>query len=64
LKINARQKTNRKTEERVTHWFDVFSGGRTRWHVFYHFVGAVPGSTELFAMLKRLLLEMSVVSVS
>ena len=42
----------------------VFSGGRPGWHVFYHFVGAVPGSTELFTMLKRLLLEMAVVSVS
>ncbi|KAK2172234.1 hypothetical protein NP493_979g00007 [Ridgeia piscesae] len=41
---------------------NIPGGGRTRWHVFYHFVGAVPGSTELFAMLKRLLLEMSVVS--
>ena len=42
----------------------VFSGGGTDWHVFYHFVGAVPGSTDLFSMLKRLLLEMEVVSVS
>ena len=42
----------------------LFSGGRPGWHVFYHFVGAVPGSTELFTMLKRLLLETSVVSVS
>ncbi|CAH1783140.1 unnamed protein product, partial [Owenia fusiformis] len=30
------------------------------WHVFYHFVGAVPGSTELEKLLKRLLKEMGV----
>ena len=33
------------------------------WLVFYHFVGAVPGSTELEALLKRLLVEMKVVDV-
>ena len=32
--------------------------------MFYHFVGAVPASTELEAMLKRLLKEMEVVDVS
>ncbi|KAI0230069.1 hypothetical protein LSAT2_019536 [Lamellibrachia satsuma] len=41
-------------------WY--FDGGWTDWRVFYHFVGAVPGSTDLFSMLKRLLLEMEVVS--
>ncbi|KAK6179484.1 hypothetical protein SNE40_011834 [Patella caerulea] len=34
------------------------------WHVFYHFVGAVPGSTVLEPMLKRLLREMEVVKDS
>ncbi|ESO94433.1 hypothetical protein LOTGIDRAFT_232289 [Lottia gigantea] len=34
------------------------------WHVFYHFVGAVPGSTSLEPMLKRLLREMEVVKDS
>ena len=40
------------------------SGGDKGWHVFYHFVGAVPGSTELDMMLKRLLMEINVISVS
>ncbi|XP_064604560.1 TPR repeat-containing protein DDB_G0287407-like isoform X2 [Liolophura sinensis] len=38
------------------------AGGQ--WHVFYHFVGAVPGSTTLEPMLKRLLSEMEVTSES
>ena len=29
-----------------------------KWRVFYHFVGAVPGSSSLEQMLKRLLREM------
>ena len=40
------------------------SGGDKGWHVFYHFVGAVPGSTELEIMLRRLLREMDAVNVS
>ncbi|CAH1785090.1 unnamed protein product [Owenia fusiformis] len=39
-------------------------GGSKGWHVFYHFVGAVPGSTELEKLLKRLLKEMGVVDAS
>ncbi|CAH1785089.1 unnamed protein product [Owenia fusiformis] len=39
-------------------------GGDKGWHVFYHFVGAVPGSTELEKLLKRLLKEMGVVDAS
>ena len=38
-------------------------GGDKGWHVFYHFVGAVPGSTELEQMLRRLLKEIGVISV-
>ncbi len=38
-------------------------GGGQPWHVFYHFVGAVPGSTELERMLKRLLKELKVCDV-
>ena len=38
-------------------------GGGKPWHVFYHFVGAVPGSTELERMLKRLLRELKVCDV-
>jgi len=34
------------------------------WHVFFHFVGAVPGSTSLEPMLKRLLREMDFINVS
>jgi len=32
--------------------------------VFYHFVGAVPGSTELLGLLCRLLYEMKALPVS
>ena len=39
------------------------SGGQKGWHVFYHFVGAVPGSTELLGLLCRLLYEMKAVKV-
>ncbi|XP_033737542.1 LOW QUALITY PROTEIN: nephrocystin-3-like [Pecten maximus] len=35
-----------------------------KWHVFFHFVGAAPGSTCLEAMLKRLLREMEVINDS
>ena len=41
-----------------------YSGGQKGWHVFYHFVGAVPGSTELLGLLCRLLYEMKSVPVS
>ncbi|XP_033113072.1 telomerase protein component 1-like [Anneissia japonica] len=34
------------------------------WHVFYHFVGAIPGSPDLEACLKRLLKEMNVINES
>ena len=62
--------TNRLTCQNIQSYLHVvvccavYSVGRTDWRVFYHFVGAVPGSTDLFSMLKRLLLEMEVVSVS
>ncbi len=39
-------------------------GGSTGWHVFYHFVGAVPGSTDMEVCLKRLLKELNQVNVS
>lgn len=39
-------------------------GAGNNWHVFYHFVGAVPGSTELLLMLQRLLKELNMVNVS
>ena len=39
------------------------SDGGKSWHVFYHFVGAVPGSTYLEPMLKRLLRETQVAKV-
>jgi len=44
--------------------FFVTSGGpKGSWHVFYHFVGAVPGSTELLGLLCRLLYEMKALPV-
>ncbi|XP_070562961.1 TPR repeat-containing protein DDB_G0287407-like isoform X2 [Ptychodera flava] len=36
--------------------------GDTGWYVFYHFVGAVPGSTDLERALKRLLKEIGIVN--
>ena len=39
------------------------SGDQRPWHVFYHFVGAVPGSTELLGLLCRLLYEMKALPV-
>ncbi|XP_072172518.1 telomerase protein component 1-like [Diadema setosum] len=39
-------------------------GGEKGWHVFYHFVGAVPGSTDLEMCLKRLLKELNLVNES
>ncbi len=41
----------------------VFSGDGRRWNVFYHFVGAVPGSTSLQTALQRLLREMNLATV-
>ncbi|XP_019645560.1 PREDICTED: TPR repeat-containing protein DDB_G0287407-like isoform X1 [Branchiostoma belcheri] len=38
--------------------------GDKGWHVFFHFVGATPGSTDLELMLKRLLKELGVVNDS
>ncbi|XP_064629063.1 TPR repeat-containing protein DDB_G0287407-like isoform X2 [Lineus longissimus] len=37
-------------------------GGKTGWHVFYHFVGAVPGSTDLEMLLKRMMKEIDVLN--
>ncbi|XP_072023611.1 telomerase protein component 1-like [Amphiura filiformis] len=37
-------------------------GGSQGWHVFYHFVGAVPGSTDLEQCIKRLLKELNAVN--
>ncbi|XP_071951905.1 telomerase protein component 1-like isoform X2 [Antedon mediterranea] len=34
------------------------------WHVFYHFVGAIPGSPDLEACLKRLLKELNIINES
>ncbi|XP_022080358.1 telomerase protein component 1-like isoform X2 [Acanthaster planci] len=41
---------------------EIPGGGEHGWHVFYHFVGAVPGSPNLEATLKRLLKELGVVN--
>ncbi|XP_036368972.1 nephrocystin-3 [Octopus sinensis] len=43
---------------------DLKSASGKSWHVFYHFVGAVPGSTTVEVMLKRLLREMDRINVS
>ena len=48
----------------MNRYLDNFRGGTKGWHVFYHFVGAVPGSTELEPMLKRLLREIGIATVS
>ena len=47
-------------------WYSlsICRGGDSGWHVFYHFVGAVPGSTDLEKCLKRLLTEINAVNVS
>ena len=42
--------------------FVIDSGGTKGWHVFYHFVGAVPGSTELDKLLRRFLTDMQTLS--
>ena len=44
--------------------FSFFRGGKQGWHIFYHFVGAVPGSTDLEQCIKRLLKELNAVTVS
>ncbi|PIK34982.1 putative telomerase protein component 1 [Apostichopus japonicus] len=36
------------------------SGGSEGWHIFYHFVGAIPGSTDPEKMLRRLLRELKI----
>ncbi|XP_019618300.1 PREDICTED: telomerase protein component 1-like [Branchiostoma belcheri] len=41
---------------------EIPGGGDTGWHVFYHFVGAIPGSTDLENILKRLLRELDIVN--
>ncbi|XP_071945133.1 TPR repeat-containing protein DDB_G0287407-like [Antedon mediterranea] len=38
----------------------IQGGGDAGWHVFYHFVGAIPGSTDQEMMLKRLLKELKI----
>lgn len=43
---------------------DLKSACGRKWHVYYHFVGAVPGSTTVEVMLKRLLREMDVANDS
>ncbi|XP_072024365.1 LOW QUALITY PROTEIN: TPR repeat-containing protein DDB_G0287407-like [Amphiura filiformis] len=43
---------------------EIPGGGDKGWHVFYHFVGAVPGSPNLEATLKRLLKELGIVKES
>ena len=40
------------------------AGDSNNWHIFYHFVGAVPQSTQLETMLKRLFRELDVELVS
>ncbi|XP_038079413.1 telomerase protein component 1-like isoform X2 [Patiria miniata] len=37
---------------------EIPGGGDKGWHIFYHFVGAIPGSTDIEKMLKRLLREL------
>ena len=39
-------------------------GDGKQWNVFYHFVGALPGSTSLQTTLQRLLKEINLVTVS
>lgn len=52
------------------HLFWQISGGTIKrsdgrsWHLFFHFVGALPGSTTLETMLKRLLREMDYINDS
>ncbi|XP_071785038.1 telomerase protein component 1-like isoform X1 [Asterias amurensis] len=41
---------------------EIPGGGDQGWHVFYHFVGAVPGSPNLESTLKRLLKELGIVN--
>ncbi len=44
--------------------FITFSSHPDGWHMFYHFVGAVPRSTEVDLVLKRLIRELNIVPVS
>ncbi|XP_033125459.1 telomerase protein component 1-like isoform X1 [Anneissia japonica] len=39
---------------------EIPGGGDIGWHVFYHFVGAIPGSTDQEMILKRLLKELKI----
>ncbi|XP_070563916.1 TPR repeat-containing protein DDB_G0287407-like [Ptychodera flava] len=41
---------------------EIPGGGDKGWYVFYHFVGAIPGSTDLEKCLKRLLKEIGAVT--
>ena len=38
----------------------LIRSGTQDWRVFYHFVGAVPGSTDVMQLIKRLLVEAGV----
>ncbi|XP_013383728.1 NACHT and WD repeat domain-containing protein 2 [Lingula anatina] len=41
---------------------EIKGGGGQQWHIFYHFVGAVPGSTDAEPMIHRLLKELGVIT--
>lgn len=40
---------------------NVIRGSNKGWNVFYHFIGAAPGSTDLGFMLQRMLKEIKFV---
>ncbi|XP_071840216.1 TPR repeat-containing protein DDB_G0287407-like [Apostichopus japonicus] len=42
------------------HSGEIEGGGSEGWHIFYHFVGAIPGSTDPEEMLRRLLRELKI----
>ncbi|PIK50949.1 putative telomerase protein component 1 [Apostichopus japonicus] len=42
------------------HSGEIEGGGSEGWHIFYHFVGAIPGSTDPEKMLRRLLRELKI----
>lgn len=42
------------------HSGEIEGGGEEGWHIFYHFVGAIPGSTNPETMLRRLLRELKI----
>ena len=65
-KIENKNEETKKENKRkpAFRYMLFFRAGGKEWLVFYHFVGAVPGSTELEALLRRLLVEMKIVTVS